>query len=162
MRFVRSPDVHNAHLECETRLRPVVYLVCLSRMAVPPFVLSNQAVSRLHTPEEDNGDESYHIENDQEIKQRLAAERARLRKIAGLAARSFPPAGGSAFTAEQRSKVTILFGGFTGTRRFDPCGIPGLRLSLKSCRCPTSPHSRSERNMATTASATRPISLSAT
>jgi hypothetical protein len=31
----------------------------LSRMAVPPFVFSHQAVSRLHTPEEDNGDESY-------------------------------------------------------------------------------------------------------
>jgi hypothetical protein len=33
--------------------------ISLSRMAVPPFVLSHQAVSSLHTPEEDNGDESY-------------------------------------------------------------------------------------------------------
>jgi hypothetical protein len=29
------------------------------RMAVLPFVLSHQAVLKLRTPEEDNGDESY-------------------------------------------------------------------------------------------------------
>ncbi|HME34251.1 MAG TPA: hypothetical protein VKF84_03360 [Candidatus Sulfotelmatobacter sp.] len=54
------------------------------------------------------------IENGTEIKQRLEAERVRLRRIAGLE----PPAHfhrpvERAFTAEQRSKVTILFGGFT-------------------------------------------------
>ncbi len=54
------------------------------------------------------------IENDQEIKQRLAAERARLRKIAGLDQPDhFHRPVERAFTAEERSKVTILFGGFT-------------------------------------------------
>jgi hypothetical protein len=55
-----------------------------------------------------------HIENDQEIKQRLAAERARLRKIAGLDQPDhFHRPVERAFTAEERSRVTILFGGFT-------------------------------------------------
>jgi predicted nucleotide-binding protein (sugar kinase/HSP70/actin superfamily) len=54
------------------------------------------------------------IENDAEIRQRLQAERARLRKIAGLD----PPTHfhrplERAFTAEQRAHTTILFGGFT-------------------------------------------------
>src|SRR5271170_7256383 len=54
------------------------------------------------------------IENDQEIKQRLAAERARLRKIAGLDQPDhFHRPVERAFTAEERNKVTILFGGFT-------------------------------------------------
>jgi hypothetical protein len=51
------------------------------------------------------------IENDQEIKQRLDAERARLRKIAGLDRPShFHRPVERAFTAEERNQVTILFG----------------------------------------------------
>ena len=54
------------------------------------------------------------IENDSEIKQRLAAERARLRKIAGLDQPThFHRPVERAFTAEERGQVTILFGGFT-------------------------------------------------
>jgi predicted nucleotide-binding protein (sugar kinase/HSP70/actin superfamily) len=54
------------------------------------------------------------IENDSEIKQRLEAERIRLRKIAGLdQPMHFHRPVERAFTAEERSKVTILFGGFT-------------------------------------------------
>ena len=54
------------------------------------------------------------IEKDEEIKQRLQAERVRLRKIAGLdRPKHFQRPVERAFTAEERSKVTILFGGFT-------------------------------------------------
>ncbi len=54
------------------------------------------------------------IEDDVEIKQRLAAERARLRKIAGLDQPThFHRPVERAFTAEERNRVTILFGGFT-------------------------------------------------
>jgi hypothetical protein len=54
------------------------------------------------------------IENDSEIKQRLQAERARLRKIAGLDQEThFHRPVERAFTAEELSQVTILFGGFT-------------------------------------------------
>ena len=54
------------------------------------------------------------IEQDQELQQRLAAERARLRQQAGLSVPShFHRPVERAFTAEQRSRVTILFGGFT-------------------------------------------------
>src|SRR5271169_1268155 len=54
------------------------------------------------------------IENDQEIKERLAAKRAHLRQIAGLDKPDhFHRPVERAFTAEERSKVTILFGGFT-------------------------------------------------
>ncbi|HEX3354189.1 MAG TPA: hypothetical protein VHS34_15320 [Terriglobales bacterium] len=54
------------------------------------------------------------IEKDEEIKQRLEAERMRLRKIAGLdRPKHFQRPVERAFTAEERSKVTILFGGFT-------------------------------------------------
>src|SRR5437868_14863471 len=54
------------------------------------------------------------IEKDEEIKQRLEAERMRLRKIAGLEQRNdFHRPVERAVTAEERGKVTILFGGFT-------------------------------------------------
>jgi hypothetical protein len=54
------------------------------------------------------------INTDEEIKQRLEAERARLRKIAGLDQPThFHRPIERAFTADERSKVTILFGGFT-------------------------------------------------
>jgi len=54
------------------------------------------------------------IENDAEIKARLTAERVRLRRIAGVDQPThFPRPVETAFTAEQRKHVTILFGGFT-------------------------------------------------
>jgi predicted nucleotide-binding protein (sugar kinase/HSP70/actin superfamily) len=54
------------------------------------------------------------IENDSEVTQRLDAERMRLRKIAGLDQPThFHRPIERAFTAEERSRVTILFGGFT-------------------------------------------------
>jgi len=54
------------------------------------------------------------IATESEIKERLEAERARLRKIAGLdQAKHFHRPVERAFTAEERSRVTILFGGFT-------------------------------------------------
>jgi len=54
------------------------------------------------------------INTDQEIKQRLEAERKRLRKIAGLDQPThFHRPIERAFAAEERGKVTIVFGGFT-------------------------------------------------
>ena len=54
------------------------------------------------------------IDSDQEIKQRLESERVRLRKIARLDQPThFHRPVERAFTAEERNKVTILFGGFT-------------------------------------------------
>ena len=54
------------------------------------------------------------IESGLDIQQRLEAERMRLRKIAGLDQPThFHRPVERAFTAEERSKVTILFGGFT-------------------------------------------------
>jgi predicted nucleotide-binding protein (sugar kinase/HSP70/actin superfamily) len=54
------------------------------------------------------------IDSEAEIKQRLEAERARLRKIAGLDQPThFHRPVERAFTAEQRPHTTILFGGFT-------------------------------------------------
>ncbi|MGA7217866.1 MAG: hypothetical protein WBX38_06105 [Candidatus Sulfotelmatobacter sp.] len=54
------------------------------------------------------------IDSDLEIKQRLEAERGRLRKIAGLDQTThFHRPVERAFKAEERDRVTILFGGFT-------------------------------------------------
>jgi predicted nucleotide-binding protein (sugar kinase/HSP70/actin superfamily) len=54
------------------------------------------------------------IEQDQELQQRLATERARLRQQAGLTSPShFHRPVERAFKAEERDRVTILFGGFT-------------------------------------------------
>jgi predicted nucleotide-binding protein (sugar kinase/HSP70/actin superfamily) len=54
------------------------------------------------------------IEQDREIAERLAAERLRLRKLAGLEQpKHFHKPIERAFTAEERSRVTILFGGLT-------------------------------------------------
>jgi len=54
------------------------------------------------------------IATESEIRERLEAERARLRKIAGLdKPEHFHRPVERAFTAEQRNQVTILFGGFT-------------------------------------------------
>jgi hypothetical protein len=54
------------------------------------------------------------IERDREIRERLAAERVRLRALAGIESPTHfhrPPE--RPFTAEERSRVTILFGGLT-------------------------------------------------
>src|SRR5271167_4510679 len=81
------------------------------------------------------------IENDSEIKKRLETERARLRKIAGLDAQEhFHRPIERSFTAEERSKVTILFGGFTWKHEDLIRGIPGVRISLREaahtgCAC---------------------------
>ena len=54
------------------------------------------------------------ISSETDIKARLEAERARLRKIAGLDQPDhFHRPVERAFTAEQRAQTTILFGGFT-------------------------------------------------
>ena len=103
------------------------------------------------------------IENDTEIKQRLEAERKRLRKIAGLDQPThFHRPVERAFTAEERSQVTILFGGFTWKHEdliravFQGCGYRCEKLPV-----PNVPHSRPARNLEITASAIRPTSPSA-
>jgi len=54
------------------------------------------------------------IDQDPAIQQRLAAERTRLRRLAGLSEpEHFRRPAERAFTAEERGRVTILFGGFT-------------------------------------------------
>src|ERR1700682_5050188 len=54
------------------------------------------------------------IGQDQELQQRLAAQRARLREQAGIGSPShFHRPVERAFKAEERNRVTILFGGFT-------------------------------------------------
>src|ERR1700739_3908005 len=77
------------------------------------------------------------IENDAEIKKRLDAERARLRKIAGLDQPThFHRPVERAFTAEERSGVTILFGVLTGKREdlirpvFQGCGYRCEKLPV--------------------------------
>ena len=77
------------------------------------------------------------IELDQEIQQRLAAERVRLRKIAGLDGHEhFHRPIERAFTAEERSRVTILFGGFTWKHEdliravFQGCGYSCEKLPV--------------------------------
>jgi len=77
------------------------------------------------------------IENDTEIKKRLEAERARLRKSAGLSQPDhFHRPLERAFTAEQRAHTTILFGGFTWKHEeliravFQGCGYRCERLPV--------------------------------
>ena len=72
-----------------------------------------------------------------EIKKRLEAERARLRKIAGLdKPEHFHRPIERAFTAEQRNHVTILFGGFTWKHEdliravFQGCGYSCEKLPV--------------------------------
>src|SRR2546430_16707915 len=77
------------------------------------------------------------IEQDQEIKDRLAEERMRLRKLAGFdnAAHFHRPIE-RAFTADERARVTILFGGLTWKHEeliravFQGCGYHCERLSV--------------------------------
>ncbi len=80
------------------------------------------------------------IENDLDIQQRLEAERMRLRKIAGLDRPThFHRPVERAFTAEERSKVTILFGGFTWKHE------DLIRAVFQGCgyRCKDSPQGHS-------------------
>ena len=81
------------------------------------------------------------IGNDSEIKKRLEAERARLRSIAGLdPPKQFHRPIERAFTAEERSRVTILFGGFTWTHEdliravFQGCGFRCENLPVPDVR----------------------------
>ncbi len=77
------------------------------------------------------------IDSDAEIKQRLEAERARLRKIAGLGQPThFHRPIERAFTADQRPHTTILFGGFTWKHEdliravFQGCGYTCEKLPV--------------------------------
>ena len=103
------------------------------------------------------------IDSEAEIKQRLEAERARLRKVAGLDQPThFHRPVERAFTAEQRPHTTILFGGFTWKHEdliravFQGCGYRCEKLPV-----PYVARFRPAKNSATTASATRRISRSA-
>ncbi|HTU34781.1 MAG TPA: hypothetical protein VMF66_13355 [Candidatus Acidoferrum sp.] len=77
------------------------------------------------------------IQEDEEIQRRLAAERMRLRKIAGLDTPDhFQKPVERAFTAEERNRVTILFGGFTWKHEdliravFQGCGYKCEKLPV--------------------------------
>jgi predicted nucleotide-binding protein (sugar kinase/HSP70/actin superfamily) len=77
------------------------------------------------------------INQDREIQERLAAERIRLRKLAGLDEHThFHKPIERAFTAEERSRVTILFGGFTWKHEdliravFQGCGYKCEKLAV--------------------------------
>ncbi|MBI2817550.1 MAG: activator of (R)-2-hydroxyglutaryl-CoA dehydratase [Acidobacteria bacterium] len=77
------------------------------------------------------------IEQDRVINERLAAERIRLRRLAGLEQREhFHRPVERAFTAEERSRVTILFGGLTWKHEeliravFQGCGYRCERLPV--------------------------------
>ena len=77
------------------------------------------------------------IDNDEEIKQRLEAERSRLRKIAGLDQPThFHRPVERTFKAEERDRVTILFGGFTWKHEdliravFEGCGYRCEKLPV--------------------------------
>jgi predicted nucleotide-binding protein (sugar kinase/HSP70/actin superfamily) len=78
-----------------------------------------------------------HIQDDPEIQRRLAAERMRLRKLAGLETPDhFQKPIERAFTAEERNRVTILFGGFTWKHEdliravFQGCGYKCEKLPV--------------------------------
>ena len=101
------------------------------------------------------------IEHDREIAERLAAERLRLRKLAGLEApKHFHKPIERAFTAEERSRVTILFGGFTWKHEdliravFQGCGYRCEKLPVPEC-CR---HFKPAKSSATTGSAIPPTS----
>ena len=77
------------------------------------------------------------MDQDQEIQQRLSAERARLRRLAGLEQpKHFHRPIERAFTAEERNRVTILFGGFTWKHEdliravFQGCGYSCEKLPV--------------------------------
>jgi len=77
------------------------------------------------------------IEQDQEIQEKLRTERMRLRQLAGLGqSQHFHRPIERAFTAEERSRVTILFGGFTWKHEdliravFQGCGYSCEKLPV--------------------------------
>jgi predicted nucleotide-binding protein (sugar kinase/HSP70/actin superfamily) len=77
------------------------------------------------------------IDQDQELQQRLREERARLRRQAGLdQPNHFHRPLERAFTAEERNRVTILFGGFTWKHEdliravFQGCGYSCEKLPV--------------------------------
>jgi predicted nucleotide-binding protein (sugar kinase/HSP70/actin superfamily) len=77
------------------------------------------------------------IQDDAEIQRRLAAERIRLRKIAGLdTPHHFQKPVERPFTAAERGRVTILFGGFTWKHEdliravFQGCGYKCEKLPV--------------------------------
>src|ERR1039458_5740893 len=77
------------------------------------------------------------IEQDREINERVAAERVRLRSLAGLdRPANFRRPAERAFTAEERSRATILFGGLTWKHEelvravFQGCGYRCERLPV--------------------------------
>src|ERR1035437_2490276 len=77
------------------------------------------------------------IEQDREINDRVAAERVRLRRLAGLdRPANFHRPVERAFTAEERSRTTILFGGLTWKHEeliravFQGCGYRCERLPV--------------------------------
>jgi predicted nucleotide-binding protein (sugar kinase/HSP70/actin superfamily) len=81
--------------------------------------------------------ELVNIEQDREIQERLAAERIRLRELAGLERPThFHRPVERPFTAEERSRVTILFGGLTWKHEeliravFQGCGYRCERLPV--------------------------------
>src|SRR5262249_44656281 len=97
----------------------------------------NEPTSFTLAPEEEMATNFVQIKNDTEIKKRLEAERARLRKVAGLAQpEHFRRPVERAFTAEQRAHTTILFGGFTWKHEeliravFQGCGYRCERLPV--------------------------------
>src|SRR5262252_6083518 len=86
----------------------------LSLLSALPFRNISPTNRQNQPPEEYMATNLVQIENDAEIKNRLEAERARLRKIAGLdQPQHFHRPIERAFTAAERDRVTILFGGFT-------------------------------------------------
>jgi predicted nucleotide-binding protein (sugar kinase/HSP70/actin superfamily) len=77
------------------------------------------------------------IQDDAQIQQRLAAERLRLRKLAGLdTPEHFHKPVERPFTADERNRVTILFGGFTWKHEdliravFQGCGYKCEKLPV--------------------------------
>jgi predicted nucleotide-binding protein (sugar kinase/HSP70/actin superfamily) len=100
-------------------------LLCKEGTGLPasPSSTSSNARRKVHfqpqpqefsTPEDFMPSNFVQIATESEIRERLEAERARLRKIAGLdQAKHFHRPVERAFTADERSRVTILFGGFT-------------------------------------------------
>src|SRR5215831_14401401 len=82
-----------------------------------------------NTPEDSMATHLVQIASDPEIRDRLEAERIRLRKIAGLdPPEHFHRPVERAFTADERGRVTILFGGLTWKHErviqavFEGCG----------------------------------------
>ena len=90
------------------------------------------------------------VADEEDISHRLAAERDRLRREAGLSApRHFQRPHERAFTAEERDNVTILFGGLTWKHEelikavFLGCGYKCEMVPTPNVARPCSPPGRS-------------------